>query len=202
MLLLGLTGGVGMGKSTVAEMFSRGGVRVVDTDALAREVVAPGSPGLARVVEAFGTECLTPAGTLNREWMAGLVFEDPGARRRLEGILHPLIRAAWQERVAQWRRAGCDLAMVVIPLLYETEADGEVDRVICVACRPDTQRERLRQRGWSDEEIARRNAAQLPAEEKMRRADVVIWTEGTLKTTAAQVERVLQRLRRPTATSA
>lgn len=200
MLLLGLTGGVGMGKSTVAGMFSRGGVRVVDTDVLARQVVAPGSVGLARVVEVFGPKCLTPTGTLDREWMAQRVFEDPEARRRLEVILHPLIREAWHARIEQWRRAGCDLAMVVIPLLYETEADREVDQVISVACRPDTQAERLCQRGWSEEQIARRNAAQLPAEEKMRRADIVIWTEGPLKTTAAQVELVLERLHRRTAT--
>lgn len=191
MILIGLTGGIGMGKTTVAGCWARRRVPVADTDAIARELVAPGNPALSEVVRVFGSDMLTGTGELDRARLASEVFTHPDKRRQLEAILHPRIREAWQKRVGVWRETGERLGVVVIPLLYETQAEGEFDRVVCAACQAATQRTRLRARGWGDAEIERRNAAQLPIEEKMARADHVIWTEGRLAATEAQAEILL-----------
>lgn len=194
MTLLGVTGGVGMGKSTAARLLSGWGHRVVDTDDVAREVVRPGEPALAEVREAFGPGSLLPDGTLDRGWLAGRVFAEAGARARLEAILHPRIRAAWKARVAGWRSEGCRLGAVIIPLLFETGAEGEFDATVCVACGAASQRVRLRERGWTEEHLERRVAAQMPVEEKMRRSDFVLWTEPPVAEHEAQWRRVLATL--------
>jgi dephospho-CoA kinase len=108
--------------------------------------------------------------------------------------LHPRIRSAWLGRIEVWRGEGRPLAVVVIPLLYETKAEGHFDKIICAACLPSTQQERLAARGWTPAEIARRTAAQWPVEQKMAQADHVLWTEGGLESLAAQVERLMPRL--------
>jgi dephospho-CoA kinase len=185
-LLLGVTGGIGMGKSTSADLLERWGYRVVDTDLVAREVVAPGQPALTEVRDAFGPSSLRPDGTLDRAWMAERVFADPGARGQLEGILHPRIRAEWERRVTEWRQEGTPLAVVVIPLLFETEAGAAFDATVCVACSTASQRKRLGDRGWSPEHIERRISAQLPVEEKIRRSTYMVWTEPPLAEHAAQ----------------
>ncbi|MCS7090025.1 MAG: dephospho-CoA kinase [Verrucomicrobiota bacterium] len=192
---IGLTGGVGMGKSTVAAIFERCGVSVLDTDQLAREVVEPGQPAWSEIVEAFGREVLDASGRLRRAELARLVFADPELRRRLEAITHPRIRDRWQARMSEWQREGRAEALVVIPLLFETGAEGELDCVVCVACTSATQRDRLRARGWSDEEINGRISAQWAIEEKMARAHYVIWTEGALSATQGQVRKLLDRWR-------
>jgi dephospho-CoA kinase len=190
---IGLTGGPGMGKTTVARMFQLRGVPVVDTDELARKVVEPGQPAWQEIVAAFGPGIVDETGRLRRAELARIVFSDPGARRTLESITHPRIRQLWHEQMTAWERAGVERALVVIPLLYETGAERELDRVVCVACTRASQYERLRQRGWSDREIEARCAAQWPVEEKMARADHVVWTEGSLLATEAQVDRLLER---------
>lgn len=192
---IGLTGGMGMGKSTVAAMFGARGLPVIDTDQLAREVVAPGQPAWEEILQTFGREIAGPEGQLNRSELARRVFRDPEARRRLEAITHPRIRERWHRQMATWEKAGLRQAMVIIPLLYEVGAETELHRVVCVACLAATQWERLRARGWSEEEIRLRLAAQWPVEEKMARADHVIWTEGALAVTEAQVERLLGQWR-------
>ena len=192
MRVLGLTGGVGMGKSTAAQMLRERGVAVVDTDELARQVVEPGQPALAEVVEAFGSELIGPAGQLRRAELARRVFADAAARARLEKILHPRIRALWQAQVETWRAEGRPLAVVVIPLLFETRAEAELDGTICLACTAATQQERLRARGWSAEQIEQRIRAQWPVEQKIARANYVVWTEGGLAEHAAQIERILR----------
>ena len=192
MKVLGLTGGVGMGKSTAAQMLRERGVAVVDTDVLARQVVEPGQPALAEVVEAFGSELIGPAGQLRRAELARRVFADAAARARLEKILHPRIRALWQAQVETWRAEGRPLAVVVIPLLFETRAEAELDATICLACTAATQQERLRARGWSAEQIEQRIRAQWPVEQKIARANYVVWTEGGLAEHAAQIERILR----------
>ena len=194
MILLGLTGGIGMGKSTSAELFQRRGVLVVDTDELAREVVAPGEPALEEVSRLFGAEVIGPEGALRREVVARIVFSAPEKRRELEAVLHPRIRDRWRARVEQWRREGRPWAMVVIPLLFETDAAAEFDAVICVACTPASQAQRLGARGWTPAECAQRIAAQWPVQQKMDRSRFVIWTEPDLDVHAAQVERILARL--------
>lgn len=194
MKTLGLTGGVGMGKSTSAQLLQARGAAVVDTDDLARQVVAPGTPALREVQSAFGPDIVDAGGRLKREALARRVFADHHARKTLEAILHPRIRVLWQAQVETWRTEDRPLAVVVIPLLYETQAETAFDRILCVACSAATQRERLRARGWSDEQIQQRIAAQLPIEEKLLRSHYVIWTEGGMDVHARQLDQVLRLL--------
>jgi dephospho-CoA kinase len=190
MHLIGLTGGIGMGKSTAQRFLHEEGIPVIDTDELAHELVRPGQPALEEIRQAFGPEYLTPAG-LDRARMARLVFADGEARARLEAILHPRIRARWHEQAAAWRHQGQPVAVVVIPLLYETGSERELQSVICVACSTATQRERLAPRGWSASQIEQRIAAQLPVEQKIARANFLVWTEGSLEVHRWQLRRVL-----------
>ena len=186
----GLTGGIGMGKSTAAELLRKRGLPVVDSDVVARQIVEPGQPALAEVRELFGEEIVGTDGRLRRDELARRVFADPGARRKLEEILHPRIRAVWQAQLRSWRAAGSPAAVAVIPLLFETDASRQFDATVCVACSATTQRQRLRARGWTDDQIDRRLAAQLPAEQKMALSDYVVWTEGGLAVLDAQLQRV------------
>jgi dephospho-CoA kinase len=195
MTLVGLTGGIGMGKSTSARLLAERGVPVVDTDVLARDVVAPGQPALEELKAIFGPDVIGADGALRREHVAQIVFADPARRQQLEAVLHPRIRQRWLELAEQWRREQRDLGVVIIPLLYETGAGPEFDAVICVGCSAGSQRGRLRERGWNDQEIDRRQAAQWPTAKKMDLADYLIWTEPPLEAHAAQLERVLQSLR-------
>jgi len=191
MKVLGLTGGVGMGKSTSAQLLRERGVSVVDTDDLARQVVEPGQPGLAEVQQAFGPEIVGSDGRLRRQELAQRVFADPAARKWLEDILHPRIRALWRAQVEAWRLEGRALAVVVIPLLFETSAEAELDATVCIACTTTTQDQRLLARGWSPKEIEQRVHAQWPVGTKMARADYVVWTEAGLDVHAGQLDRVL-----------
>ncbi len=191
MQLIGLTGGIGMGKTTAVELLSGRNLPVVDTDVLAREVVEPGRPAAAEIRNAFGDGVFGSDGQLLRQELARVVFADPVKRRQLEAIVHPRIRAAWQAETENWRASGYAVGVVVIPLLFETNAGGLFDRTICVACTVASQRIRLRARGWDDQEINRRNAAQWPVPKKMEAADRVIWTEGEVELIAAQFDRIL-----------
>ncbi len=191
MIRLGLTGGIGMGKSTAAELLAKRGAKISDSDEIARELVEPGQPALQAIAEAFGVEVLRSDGSLDRGHVAGLVFGDIEARRTLESILHPRIRDTWQGNLARWAGEGESIGVAVIPLLYETGCEEAFDKIVCVACSPELQRKRLRQRDWSDEEIDRRIAAQLNAEEKMKRADHVVWTDGPMDAHAAQWDALL-----------
>jgi len=194
MKVLGLTGGIGMGKSTAADLFRARGVPVVDTDELARQLVEPGQPALVEVLAAFGPHVAGPDGRLRREELARLVFANPTARKRLEHILHPRIRARWRAQVENWRAQARPLAVVVIPLLFETKAEAELDTTACVACSAATQRQRLLARGWSPEQIAQRLQAQWPIEKKIAAADYLIWTEADLDLHATQIDRILRLL--------
>ncbi len=188
---IGLTGGVGMGKSACAQLLQWRGAVVVDTDELARQVVAPGQPALAEVREAFGPDVIAADGGLKRETVAQIVFADAAARQRLEAILHPRIQDLWRTQVESWRQEGKPLAVVVIPLLFETHAESEFDTILCVACSAATQKERLLARGWTPQQIEQRIAAQMPIEEKMARSHHVIWTEGGMDVHAQQVYRIV-----------
>ncbi len=194
MKLLGITGGVGMGKSTAQQLLQQRGVRLVDTDELARDLVEPGQPALAEIAAEFGGQYLGPDGTLQRADLARLVFEEPAARTRLESILHPRIRACWMSEVEQWRQDGVPLGAVVIPLLFETDAASAFDVTICVACSLATQQERLQARGWIPREIQQRIAAQWPITKKMAASDLVVWTDGDLDLHARQWDRILHSL--------
>ena len=194
MKLCGLTGGVGMGKSTAAGFFSELGARIVDTDDLAHELVEPGQPALAEIQVEFGAGLIAADGRLRRDELARIVFSDVEARKKLEAILHPRIRDRWQKQVEVWRKQNCHVAMVAIPLLFETLAEKDFDKIICVACSPAGQRERLRGRGWPADQIEGRIASQFPVEQKMARSDYVIWTEGSPASHCRQAGDIFQRL--------
>jgi dephospho-CoA kinase len=194
MKLLGLTGGVGMGKSTCTDLLRARQIPVVDTDDLAREVVEPGQPALAEIEHVFGPEFIDAQGRLRRDTLAARVFAEPEARKQLEGIVHPRIRLLWRAQADAWRNQGRSLGVVAIPLLFETRAETEVDAVICTACSLPTQRERLKARGWPAEQIDQRIRAQLPVDEKIARSNYVIWTEASLEIHAAQLDRILHLL--------
>ena len=194
MRTIALTGGMGMGKTTAAERLGAAGHAVVDTDQVARDLVEPGQGALADIRGAFGVEVLDSQGQLRREELARRVFADPVARRRLEEILHPRIRAVWESRIEGWRREGRRLAVVVVPLLFEIEAEGQFDRTVCLACSERSQWVRLQARGWSEQEIQGRLAAQLPTRTKMERADYVVWTEGDLRLLDEQLRRLLEAI--------
>src|SRR5262245_61856170 len=188
----GLTGGIGMGKSIAAELLRQRGYSVVDTDLLARQVVEPGQRALAEIQDAFGGEVVSPTGELVRAKLADKVFSDPAERKKLEAIMHPRIRERWLAQLEQWRAEGHEGAVVIIPLLFETNATACFDKIICVACSTRTQRERLRARGWADTQIDQRIAAQMPVEKKMELSDHVVWTEPSLEVHAAQLERIFR----------
>jgi len=194
MKLCGLTGGVGMGKSTAAGFFLAAGARVVDTDEIAHDLVRPGEPALAEIAAAFGKSVIAPDGELRRGELAKIVFAEAGARQKLEGILHPRIRECWQGRAAEWRREGCTLGVVVIPLLFETQAESSFERIVCVACSAESQRVRLAARGWTPEQIGQRIAAQMPVEQKMARSHFVLWTEGVPEVLRQQIGEMLGKI--------
>ncbi len=186
---VGLTGGVGSGKSTVSAMFEVLGAVIIDGDKLAREVVEPGTPGLAAIVAEFGPELLTAEGDLDRPAMGRLVFSDPDARRRLEGITHPLIF----ERYAELEASAAADALVVhdIPLLAESgRADG-FDAVIVIDV-PDEIRiaRMLRDRGWTREEAESRITAQASREDRLAVATHVIDNSGSLEELQARVSEI------------
>lgn len=194
MKLIGLTGGVGMGKSTSAALLKERGHAVVDTDDLARQVVEPGQPALAEVARTFGETVIGPDGRLRRDEMAKLVFSDDDRRRQLEEILHPPIRERWLGQAEVWRREGRALGVVVIPLLFETDAAAEFEGIICVACSTESQHQRLSARGWSPEQIQQRVAAQWPVQKKMDLSHFLIWTEPGLDIHAAQLDCIVKCL--------
>jgi len=183
-----------MGKSACVHLLQVRGIPVIDTDDLAREVVEPGQPALAEIQRVFGLEITDSEGRLRRDILARHVFADAEARKQLEAVLHPRIRRLWRAQLESWRTQRRLLAVVAIPLLFETQAEAELDAVICVACSKATQFERLRARGWPAKQIEQRIGAQWTAAEKMARSNYVIWTEGALEIHSAQLDRILSCL--------
>lgn len=178
MLRIGLTGGIGAGKSTAAEALASHGAVIIDADLLAREVVAPGTPGLAAVEARFGSE-LVPGGELDRSALGKLIFADPAARRDLESIIHPAVRA----RAAELERAAGPEAVVVqvIPLLVETGQQHAFDVVIVIDADHETQVARLQARnGLSRAEAEERIAAQATREQRIAAADIVVPNDGSV----------------------
>jgi dephospho-CoA kinase len=186
-LRIGLTGGIGSGKSTVSALLADRGAVVVDADRIAREVVEPGTPGLAAVVEAFGDAVLTADGALDRPALAAVVFADPEARRRLDGIVHPLVRARATELAAA---APQDAVLVNdVPLLVETGQAGSYDVVLVVEADVQTRVSRLVARGLTEADARARIAAQATDEQRRAVADVVLDNSGTRDELARQVAR-------------
>ena len=191
-MVIGMTGGIGMGKSTSALLLEQRLIPVVDTDTLARQVVEPGQPALREIQEAFGPGVIGADGCLKRQELAQLVFADVSRRKQLEAIVHPRIRELWQAQVALWKAESRPRCVVVIPLLFETVAAAHFDSIICVACSTASQWQRLLARGWSAEQIGQRLGAQWPIQRKMDLANFVVWTEAGLDTHAAQLERIIK----------
>ena len=187
-LRIGLTGGIGSGKSTVSALLAARGAVIVDADRIAREVVEPGTPGLARIVEAFGEPVLAADGSLDRAALAAVVFADPEARRQLDGIVHPLVRA----RAAELAAAAPPGAVVVndVPLLMETGQASSYDLVLVVEADPATRVSRLVQRGLTAEDARSRMAVQASDEQRRVVADVVLDNSGTAEQLAEQVDRL------------
>ena len=180
-----------MGKSTAAKILKKKDVPVVDSDELARQVVEPGQPALAEIVDQFGTGFIDSQGRLDRAEMAQQIFRDDTTRAQLEAIIHPRVRERWQRKISEWREQRICACVVVIPLLFEVEAQDQFDVVLCVACSASTQRERLRQREWNDEQITARIAAQMDIADKMKLADLVLWSEGDVDVLSEQINRIL-----------
>lgn len=195
MLLVGLTGGIGSGKSTVARMLEERGAVVFDADVLAREAVAPGTPGHDAVVERFGANVLAPGGELDREALAAIVFADPSARRDLEAIVHPEVRRLFAEGCDAYRQTD-RVVVFSAPLLVETGMHSAFEVLVVVSVAVETQVERLlRDRGMSEEQVRARIAAQAPLEEKAAVADVLVDNEGDLEDLERQVRRLWEDLR-------
>jgi dephospho-CoA kinase len=191
MLRVGLTGGVASGKSTVARMFEELGAGLVDTDVIAREMVAPGSAGLKAVSDSFGPDILEPGGALDRAAMRRRVFADPAARRQLEAILHPLIRS---ETLRQLDAMTAPYAIVAVPLLIETGFAALVDRILVVDCPEALQRERLETRDRiTSAEADAMMQAQLSRQARLAAADDVIDNSGDLDSTRQQVRNLHRR---------
>lgn len=183
---IALTGGIASGKSTVAQLFTALGAKLIDTDQISREVVTPPSPVLDQIVARFGREMLTPAGTLDRARLRGIIFADRQARTDLEAITHPAIRAAVAARSAQ---LGGPYQLIAIPLLAETDSWREYDRVLVVETHPQLQLLRLMQRDHIDESAARRMVgAQATPAQRSAIADDIIANNGDIGALAAQVE--------------
>jgi dephospho-CoA kinase len=196
MLRVGLTGSIGVGKSFVASVFSELGCHVLDADQTAREVVFPGTLGLAAITDEFGEEILNPDGTLNRKQLGAIVFADEEKRQRLNHILHPFIIARQDEILNEWEREDPKgIGIVDAALMIESGGYKRFDKLIVVHCRPEVQLERLMLRDHlSLEEAQRRIKAQMPQEEKQRFADYLIDTSDGHELTKDQVSRVYGEL--------
>ena len=198
MLTVGLTGGIGSGKSTVAKMFKDEGVYVIDLDELARHVVEPDKPAWRDVIAHFGTGILNPNRTLNRSALAKMVFSDPKGRKVLEGFTHPRI---FEEQYALLEAIKdndpCSVVVIEFPLLFELCFQKKFDKIILVYISREKQIGRARERdGLSEEEVVKRLNAQIPIDEKRALADYVIDNEGSLGNTRDQVRGIMKVLRK------
>ena len=192
-MILGLTGSIGSGKTFVSEQFARLGAAVICADALAREVIEPGTPALKEIIAEFGLEVVTDAGELDRRKMASVVFGSPEKRKKLERIIHPRVRQRELELIAEHRDQS--LIILEIPLLFESGADDLCDKVLVVTVDDEVRAERLAEnRGMTRDEVESRLAAQMPEAEKVERADFVIDNSGTRQETVLQVESLHRQL--------
>lgn len=194
MLRVGLTGGIGCGKSAVVQMLREMGVPVIEADDLVRELSQAGEAVHDKIVKTFGREILAEDGEIDRARLAGIVFGSPEKLALLNGIVHPPVLERTEQWVGERRREGARLVVVEAPLLVEAGFHRQFDRLVVVWCRPEQQLERLSGRGMSREEAERRIAAQMPVEEKMRLADYLIDNSGTRDETRRQVELLVKKL--------
>ena len=193
-LIIGLTGGIGSGKTTIAKLFSELGVPIVDADAIARQVVEPGSPALTEIAQTFGPDIIEKDGTLNRRAMRQLIFNDAKKRHQLEKILHPRIQ---REMLAQTETLKGSYCIFAIPLLFEAKQQHLVDRTLLVDCNEQTRRQRLRSRdNMSDSDVDKAFAAQFDQQQRLSLADDVITNNQDIDSLRSQVIALHQRYKR------
>jgi len=194
--LVGLTGGIASGKSTVAKILKQLGAAIVDADQLSREVVAPGQDGWKEITATFGSEVLQADQTLDRQKLRTMIFNNPDARKQLEAIIHPRVRALAEQRIGEHGAAGVELIVYEVPLLFEGKIHEWLRPVILVACDVEIQRQRLQQRDAIDAAAAQKIIdAQMSLAEKRRLADYVIENDGSLADLEAQVRAVVARIK-------
>lgn len=195
MLRVALTGGIATGKSYTLGRLSRHGVACLDSDTLAHGVMAPGTEATRAIAARFGDHVLDAQGAVDRRRLAPIVFADAQARRNLEGLVHPAVYRAIAAGLTGFELTGEAIAVVSIPLLYETGRASDFDTVVATVCRRSTQLDRLQARGLTASEAELRLAAQMPAAEKAARADFVIETNGSFEDTDAQIDRIVGQWR-------
>lgn len=187
-MIIGLTGSIASGKSTVSNMLSEKGLPIVDADLIARQVVEPGTAVMQQIEEAFGKDVIHPDGTLNREQLGAIIFDNAEKRDRLNNIMHPAIRAEMLRQKEAYIKAGEKTVIMDIPLLFESNLQSYVEKIIVVAVTPPVQKERLMKRnGLTDEEATARISSQIPVAEKVEVADAVIDNDGTIEETRKQL---------------
>ena len=191
-MVIGLTGGIGCGKSAAAACFAELGFNVVDADQLARQVLESAG-SVSQLRARWGDACMGAEGRPNRRWIAGKVFDDPAERAFLEGLTHPEVARLRQAAVAETKRHH----VVEIPLLFEKNLTTGFEFIVCVACSEETRRSRLLEKGLTEEDILRRIASQMPLSEKVKRSDVVFWNDGEPEFLRAQVATLVGRLPAP-----
>jgi dephospho-CoA kinase len=193
-LRIALTGGIATGKSYVANRLRERGIPVLDADDLAHGVTAAGTEATAAIAARFGNEILAADGGVDRARLGPIVFADPSARRDLEAIVHPAVYRAVSAGLRAFELLGHPIAVVDVPLLYETGHERDFDRVIVTACLPQQQIDRLMKRGLTESEAKQRLAAQLPTDQKAARADFVVRTDGAYEETDRQIGQIVDVL--------
>jgi len=197
MLRLGLTGGIASGKSAVAALLRELGFPVMDADSVSHKLMEPGQPAYEEILEQFGADLVDGSGRIDRGKLASIVFADPARLAQLNAILHPRVEEAILRQLAEWQKDGVrDAGFVEAALLIEAGLVDKLDGLVVAWCKPEQQLERLRVRGMSEIEARRRIAAQLPLEEKLKRATETIDCSGSLEETRAQVLALAAKLRR------
>lgn len=192
--IIGLTGGIASGKSTVSKMFQKRGIPVVDADQIAREVVERGKEAYEKIVGAFGREILNEDGSINRAKLGSIVFQHKTKRELLNSIVHPAVRKEMKKKQEQFVLQGAKAVVLDIPLLFESDLTHLVDKIIVVYVNENTQLQRLMKRNHlSKEEALARINAQMPLKEKIKMADEVIDNEGEFNDTERQLEEILQK---------
>ncbi|MCG7346047.1 dephospho-CoA kinase [Sporosarcina sp. ACRSL] len=191
-MIIGLTGSIATGKSTVSRMLKQKGYPIVDADEISRMVVEPGTPVLRRIAEVFGPDVLLPDGSLNREKLGSIIFNDGGKRQMLNEIIHPAVRKEMIRQKEEWLDKGANTVIMDIPLLFESKLQSYVDKILVVSATTENQRKRLMARnGFSAEEADARINSQLPVQEKEKGADAVIDNNGTVEETEKQLNELL-----------
>lgn len=193
-MIIGLTGSIASGKSTVSAMLAKRGFPIIDADAIARLVVEPGSSVLEEISQQFGAEIVNADGALDREKLGKRIFGSADERRKLNQIIHPAIRKEMLSQKERWQEQGAETIIMDIPLLFESKLQSYVDKILVVSVTPAIQKKRLMERNQlTEEEAEERIASQLPMDEKERGADAVLYNNGTLEETEEQLDHVLRQ---------